>query len=174
MLNKTNKKGFTLIELLVVVLIIAVLAAIAVPQYRQIVFNAKMKNIEIAVRNVDEAYKEYQLVNGKGALPTVNVAQKKTSLTWGAPGNCTLTSSNWWVVVWNCLPDSTVGISKDPLGVATAYIRLNGGFGGHYDRLEDGTFRCRGFADEGSEANLKNFKKYCEINHIPYERTLGT
>lgn len=44
---KINKKGFTLLEILVVVLIIGILAAIALPQYRSVVNKAKFAQIDI-------------------------------------------------------------------------------------------------------------------------------
>ena len=54
-----NKQAFTLIELLVVVLIIGILAAVAVPQYKKAVVKsryAKLKPLVNAIANAEEVY----------------------------------------------------------------------------------------------------------------------
>ena len=58
---KINKKGFTLLELLVVVLIIGMLAAIALPQYRKVVEKSKLSDALITGKSMRESVERYFL-----------------------------------------------------------------------------------------------------------------
>ncbi|MCR5505285.1 MAG: prepilin-type N-terminal cleavage/methylation domain-containing protein [Elusimicrobiaceae bacterium] len=60
---KNCKKGFTLIELLVVVLIIGILAAIALPQYRVAVTKSKFAALKSITKSILESEDRYYLVN---------------------------------------------------------------------------------------------------------------
>ena len=63
--SKTVNKGFTLIELLVVVLIIGILAAIALPQYKKATDVSKVKAMLPTIRAIYEAKMRCYLVKNK-------------------------------------------------------------------------------------------------------------
>ncbi len=72
-------KGFTLIELLVVVLIIAVLAAIALPQYQKAVERSRAMEAISAIKAVYDANKIYYMTHGVYAD---SFAKLDISLPW--------------------------------------------------------------------------------------------
>jgi prepilin-type N-terminal cleavage/methylation domain-containing protein len=63
-MNNKELKGFTLIELLVVVLIIGILAAIALPQYKKTVERAHASDALITLKAITDAEKFYILASG--------------------------------------------------------------------------------------------------------------
>ena len=63
----SNKKAFPLIELLVVVLIIGILTAVALPQYKKAVLKSKVARAEAQLRALDIAQREHLLANSSFA-----------------------------------------------------------------------------------------------------------
>lgn len=64
------KKGFTLIELLIVVAIIAILAAIAVPNFLEAQVRSKVSSMKSNLRTVNTALEAYMVDNNRYPQPT--------------------------------------------------------------------------------------------------------
>ena len=58
------RKGFTLTEVLVVILIIGILAAVAVPQYRRVITRVRNREGITALRTIGKGVEMYNLANG--------------------------------------------------------------------------------------------------------------
>ena len=59
------RKGFTLIELLVVVLIVGILSAIALPQYRKVVAKSRIATMLPLAKAIVNAKEVYYMQNGE-------------------------------------------------------------------------------------------------------------
>ena len=82
-----HKQAFTLIELLVVVLIIGVLAAVALPQYKIAVAKSRLASIMSLGKAIDSAKEAYFLANGEY---TTDVRK----LDIDVPADCTMVDTN--------------------------------------------------------------------------------
>ena len=72
MKNKIKNKGFTLIEMLVVVLIIGILAAIALPQYKMAVEKSRAAEVLMNLAIIKREMEGYIMVRGIPTSGSVN------------------------------------------------------------------------------------------------------
>ena len=60
-----NQKGFTLIELMIVVVIIGILAAIAIPNYRAYLANARRSEVKVNLAAIHKSEIAFHVANGR-------------------------------------------------------------------------------------------------------------
>ena len=64
---RTNRRGFTLVEIMIVVAIIALLAAIAVPNFLRSRKRSQATRVLEDLRNIDHALEQYAMETGRAA-----------------------------------------------------------------------------------------------------------
>ncbi len=124
-----NAKGFTLIELLIVVVIIAILAAIAIPKFAATKEQAYLSNMKSDLRNLATAQEAYSSDNGtyyNGAVPNALLVYNPSASVTIALSNVTATGWGATAQVLGMTP-RTCAIyfgTGGPLGAATLEGRI--------------------------------------------------
>lgn len=80
-MKPANRKAFTLIELLIVVAIIAILAAIAVPNFLEAQTRSKVSRTVADMRSIATAIESYRVDNGR--YPTIGIYPQPFSMPGG-------------------------------------------------------------------------------------------
>ena len=116
------KKGFTLVELLIVIIIIAVLAAIAIPKFSNSSTRSKESSLRANLKLVRNAIDLFRA--DTGAFPA-NMAGLTTSTTAGlsaAAAACTIAATDWRGPYLQAIPVDPVSGSAMTYGTAAADV----------------------------------------------------
>ena len=142
--------GFTLIELLVVVLIIGILSAIALPQYRTAVIRARYVQLLVAADAIADAEERYYLANGEYTSARENLDVQMP------------TSANYTLSI-DVRADGHAAINAIPSDGKLSYVR-------YFNRstMERGRRQCRVFRNENY---LHQICKGLTGNNRPYDST---
>lgn len=171
-----KKNGFTLIELLVVVLIIGILSALALPQYRKSVNQARLSQIDSIV---DVASKQMMIYAYTQDRENMRSGEVSLTGTRGAgnviemPGDCSLDEYICHTEVTDyeawCDQDSCwLGIYPTSLGGGDFFLENNGGVWSFID--EGGNVEARRTMCKWARDRNYNIAEGCEFEE---ERVMG-
>lgn len=90
------KKGFTLIEMLVVVLIIGILSAVALPNYRKSVEKARTAEAWTILKSINDAVKIKRVEDGRRKNATTNYKFKDLVIKFTDENGNTPTGSDFY------------------------------------------------------------------------------
>ena len=90
-----TQQGFTLIELMIVVAIIGILAAVALPAYKDYTVRAKVSEVILAASSAKTAVSEFAQVNGTltGATVATQASDYVTKVEYDGTNTITATAS---------------------------------------------------------------------------------
>jgi general secretion pathway protein G len=77
--------GYSLVELLIVVAIIAILAAIAIPGYQEMLYNAQIVSAVADIKQISSAITAYRLSSGQYPASLQDVGMDGKLDPWGRP-----------------------------------------------------------------------------------------
>ena len=154
-----TKRGFTLMELLVVVVIIGILTAVAVPQYKKSVIKAKLANARMLLTSVVQAQEAYYLANGHYAtqLSQLDIDVPDNG-TCPNPGDICVTLTDYYLNGWEHHLYGVRASLKEPTTTANGYIYF----------LNDGPGMYATIFPKGMYCTDKGSSGYCTGKRLSY------
>ena len=130
---RNTRRGFTLIELLVVVIIIAILAAIALPQYQKAVKKARATEIKTFIASAEKALDLYVLGNGypsgNKSIPWEELSIDIRSYCTNTPTGVNTCNAKHWSANSPCITSKGWIISVHNWGKTAAEADFQGAVG---------------------------------------------
>lgn len=163
-----NKKAFTLLELLVVVLIIGILAAIALPQYKYSKYRTEYAELETIVKTLAQAGEMYYLTHNE-------FPNSFDQLDVEFPGNITTenSSSNYTYRYYGGFPNKGHNLNVNSAGSWYATNAHNSFVIYHrFAKLNDNSLKGKRFCYATSEDKIA--QKVCKnaTGKSTYDRTV--
>jgi prepilin-type N-terminal cleavage/methylation domain-containing protein len=119
---KKKNAGFTLIEIMIVVLIIAILLAIAIPNFLRARETSRAKSCQANLRQIETAKEQWAMDNKKGASDTPQASELVTEYMRGTEDTLPLCPSSGTYSQGNMSTRPTCSIGSNGTGTYDDHV----------------------------------------------------